>query len=219
MMRAPGLIDVWWGTHSDLEPHHEYYLSVLSKEESARMQAYRIARRGRTFALIRGWVRTVLATYTGDAPARLPIGYEASGKPVLIQPSTRSRKERLEFNVSHADNCFALAVTRGSRLGLDVERIRQIDPMDTIARMFFSESDYQALLEAEEQRVRRFFELWTQLEARYKAFGSQEAHNPQTRPLYNVTWEPAPGYIASLTCEREDASLRWIPWKGVPVEW
>lgn len=222
MLCEPGNIDLWWGSLSDLAPHHDYYLGVLSEEEKSKVQACQSFESSRTFALIRGWVRTALATYTGDDPTQLQIGYEPHGKPVLIQVPTarssgRSPRDRWEFNVSHSAEHFVFAVTRGSRLGVDLERIRSIDDMETIARKYFSKADCEALCQVKKGRDQLFFELWTQLKAWYKVFGTKDL-SVKKQPYFSRTWESAPGYVATVISEREDSTICWLSWKGSPVE-
>src|SRR5690625_3547186 len=105
---AQGRIDLWHGTLADLELDYKQFKRLLSAPEMKRVQQYRLPERGKTFALIRGWMRTVLAQYIGCAPASLRLSYESGGKPVLTSEYMKDRNDRIEFNLSHSGDHFML---------------------------------------------------------------------------------------------------------------
>ena len=73
------------------------------------------------------------------------------------------------FNISHSGDWVVLA-TGPSPLGIDVERIKDID-LD-IAKRFFSGREYDDLmLKPDEERFSYFFNLWTLKESYIKAVG------------------------------------------------
>ncbi|MEO5346944.1 MAG: 4'-phosphopantetheinyl transferase superfamily protein [Magnetococcus sp. YQC-9] len=82
------------------------------------------------------------------------------GKPAVAQD--------IFFNLSHTDGLVVCAVTRSGEIGIDCEKVRPIDLNDFV-RLFSSES-WQAI-ETAPDRLRAFFDAWTQREAVLKADG------------------------------------------------
>jgi len=70
-----------------------------------------------------------------------------------------------DFNLSHSGDVVACAITREGRIGIDVERHRDVDPQRF--KRYFSTDE----LEWMGDDARRFIELWTQKEAVIKASG------------------------------------------------
>jgi 4'-phosphopantetheinyl transferase len=113
----------------------------------------------------RGSLRIVLSKYVSAQPQSLPIAAEASGKPYLASSD-------IHFNVSHSDDLAVIAVSRGLRIGVDIEHIREIRDMDAMLDAFFSRDEQAFLLSRTgEERTRLFFLLWTRREAAAKAVG------------------------------------------------
>lgn len=77
--------------------------------------------------------------------------------------------DNFHFNVSHSDEWIVCAFNDSS-IGIDVEKIKQIDYK--IAERFFSKQEYEALLDRESsQRLMFFYDLWTLKESYIKAIG------------------------------------------------
>ena len=89
----------------------------LSADERARAARFHFARDRVRFLRGRAALRHLLAGYAGLEARALVFAQGAHGKPAL--PGTG-----LEFNLSHSGGCAVLAVTRGRRVGVDVERIQ-----------------------------------------------------------------------------------------------
>ena len=101
------------------------------------------------YYLSKMFVRTVLCGYVPHETkmARcMQFKRESFGKPTLVA-TTSDAVGTLEFNLSHTRSLMALAVTRGSHLGIDVEstaRDVQGDPR-RLARRYFSKREYEAM--------------------------------------------------------------------------
>ncbi|MGA2639562.1 MAG: 4'-phosphopantetheinyl transferase superfamily protein [Spirochaetia bacterium] len=162
----PGSLHIWRAS-LDLPAAARGRLErVLSTSE--REQCSRFVRPGdrARCAEARASLRVVLAQYTGEDPRVLPITVEASGKPSL------DRSAGIQFNISHTRDFALIAVTRGLRVGIDIERVREVRDMEAILDGFFSEQEKAHLRSrAAEERIRTFFLLWTRREAAAKAVG------------------------------------------------
>jgi len=116
-------------------------------------------------AAARASLRVVLGKYVHADPQLLPIAAEASGKPFLASGD-------IHFNMSHSDDLALIAVSRGRRVGIDIERIRGLRDMDAILDGFFSDGERASLQSRTgEERVQAFFLFWTRREAAAKAIG------------------------------------------------
>ena len=70
------------------------------------------------FVITRALVRTQLSRYGPTAPGRLALRHQQHQCPFV---DAQAGTPPLHFNLSHTDGLVALAVTRGHRVGVDVE--------------------------------------------------------------------------------------------------
>ena len=85
-------------------------------------------------------------------------------------PYSQSGWRGISFS-SDAD-CAVLAFSRDCQVGVDIELIRPIPDMRTIAELAFSDAERASLLASlPSQRTKRFLEIWTLKEAWLKANG------------------------------------------------
>lgn len=123
----------------------------------------------RTFAITRALVRQTLSLYGPTAP--LDWRFVTNDHDCPFVTPAQAGTPPLHFNVSHTDGLVALAITRGHRLGVDVERVTRV-VTEAVAERHFAPAevrDLRALPAAEQPRV--FFEYWTLKEAYIKARG------------------------------------------------
>jgi 4'-phosphopantetheinyl transferase len=175
----------------------------LDADERARAGRFRFAPDAERFMRGRAFLRHVLASYTGLAPAALRFVTNEQGKPSLHDAEARA----LWFNLSHSGPHALLAVARTRLLGVDVEVVRPGFADDEIAERFFAPSEVRALrrLPVSEQEF-GFFRCWTRKEAYIKARGGG-----LQIPLDSFTVEFDRGAPAALT---------WVADQpGEPAEW
>jgi len=161
----PRAIDLWW---SVLPPARAVdadagWLSAQERERVARQE--RAGGRG-VFASSRSLLRRVLALYTGRRPDELVLGEDEHGRPRLEAPCAEAS---LDFNLSHSGALAIVAVGRGVRLGVDLERHRPGRDLPALARRFFAEEEAQALADAGPVA---FYDHWVCKEAYLKALGT-----------------------------------------------
>jgi 4'-phosphopantetheinyl transferase len=184
-----------------LATHADRFRRTLSTSERERCARLRSSRDRWRWALGRGFLRYTLSRYLGSAPELLAFQYGQAGKPSLADPW-----QPLEFNVSHSGELVLIAVTSGVPVGLDVERVRAVPRMESIARRWFAESDYRAIRRASSphRRSRLFFETWTRVEATVKATGGGlrplERGDRAIRSSTPSVWplEPGPGFVGAV---------------------
>lgn len=141
--------------------------SLLSTQEQARTIKFHNPTTGERWAYFHCALREILARYTDYKPAQLEFDTVKSNKPVL-----KNQSAILHFNLTHSHDMALVAVSNFFEVGVDIERIRQLNDMENIVNRNFSLEEQKALfaLPAEE-RCRSFYEFWTRKEAVIKANG------------------------------------------------
>jgi 4'-phosphopantetheinyl transferase len=159
-----GNVDLWKAFRRSGEPVRGFEL-VLSDDEIGRANRFHDPVHRDRFIYSRETLRGVLGSYVGVHPSEVQLTYGRSGKPALANEST------LQFNLSHSGELTLIAVSDRA-VGVDVELASDVPDLMSVARKTF-QSDVLAELDllSPPQRPRRFFELWTQHEARLKAIG------------------------------------------------
>jgi 4'-phosphopantetheinyl transferase len=229
---GPHEVHLWRIDVSDRPDVLRERLTLLSREEIARMEAYHFERHQARFAMRRGALRWILAQYLGADPGRLSFSVSEHGRPQLERSG--EREPELRFNLSHSDDLALIGIVRARDLGVDVEHVRPLPDMDDLARMVFSpaeRSEYEAL--APDEKPRGFFNGWTRKEAWLKARGVglagrlagfdvtlAPARPPRLlrvagEPDEHRRWrldacEPMEGYVAAIAVRDEGGRIvRW----------
>lgn len=140
--------------------------AILSGEEKGRASNFKFERHRTAFILARGLLRSLAARYLGISGSDIRFEYGANGKPHLTDSN-------LDFNISHTDGMAVFAFALDCALGVDVERVRDIEDMLQIAQRFFAPSEAEELMSLpNEHRQKAFFDCWTRKEAFLKATGT-----------------------------------------------
>ncbi len=205
----------------------------LSADEKQRAEGFRFRRDMRSFMLCHGFLRLLLGRYLDAAPGDLRFGAGKYGKPFLEEPRENGG---IQFSLSHSGDFGLFAFSRGRRIGVDIERIRDFSGMSDVSRRFFSSREHASLSAMpEESRAAAFHACWTRKEAVVKALGASiallsEGIVVSTLPggpaeLFRIpaeqgeaaSWRlldlPAgPGYTGALCFEAPSAAVRlWEP--------
>jgi 4'-phosphopantetheinyl transferase len=142
------------------------FRGVLSPDERDRAGRFRFQHLQDSFVLARGALRVLLSRYLGADPASIAFEYAAKGKPGLAPPA------RLRFNLSHSGGVAIYAFTLDCEVGIDVEAIRPVMDMESIARRMFGEGVARDVMSLSPgRREAAFFRHWTRMEACGKASG------------------------------------------------
>src|SRR4051812_39623026 len=165
---APGAIHLW-----ELDLDHFIFNDVLSEDERARAAKFRFDHDRKRFTSGRTALRLLLAGYTKTNPQKIQFIYGPAGKPAIANSP-------LSFNLAHSGANAILAFTLNHQIGIDLEQIRQIDDMPTVAQYSFAPGEFrrwQAL--PADQKTRAFYRCWTRKEAYLKAIGEGIAQRLQ----------------------------------------
>ena len=226
-------VDVWLTSTELKEEQVQEYKKLLSTAELARAEKFVPDHKRREYIITRGVLKQALSRITGLAASGLDFSYGGHGKPYL---DINLAGKNIAFNVSHSYGVALVAITRGGRLGIDVEKIRpEVDWRD-LAKRFFSESEFQALDRCPDgSSLKSFFTCWTRKEAFVKAVGDGVARGlsgfdvsidpNETAGSLNIRWPdedaaqwsirniPVPGnYTAALAVDRPNCLVRL--WHG-----
>jgi 4'-phosphopantetheinyl transferase len=141
----------------------------LSIDEIERAARFYFETDRRRFIIARGALRTILGHYLGKKPNAIIFETTAFGKLMIADTL---KQGNIDFNVSHSDELVLYAVTLNKKIGIDVERIRDLIDVLQIANKFFSPNEIAILentLKTEQHKI--FFQFWTRKEAFVKGLG------------------------------------------------
>jgi 4'-phosphopantetheinyl transferase len=158
-----GVVDVWCVSLSD---DHTVAASVLSDDERVHCARLRLPALRRRYTIAHVRMREILGAYLDEDPRRIELRPGPFGK-----PHVRGVAE-LQFSLAHSGQVALVAVTAGSRVGVDVELARELADLDGLARSTMTGVERRAL-----SAVRRplrnadFHQRWAVKEAVAKALG------------------------------------------------
>ena len=162
-------MEVWYATLDRSLEEIESYERLLSQEELARAKRFKNSIDRQRYQVRQGILRELLGGYLGCEPTQVEIHRDANGKPF---PAPRMNFDHLQFSDSHSENVAAFAFGRQERLGIDIEKIRELSEMLEIVEAQFTQKENQEMLNCpEDRRLGLFYRFWTRKEAVLKAQG------------------------------------------------
>jgi 4'-phosphopantetheinyl transferase len=242
-LRSCPLLATAVGSHSPLATgavilrEHEVHVWLVDLDlPPLSLQPYARTQRQptRRSAAARAALMRILGLYTGIPAGEIVLQYGENGKPFL---QAGEGEMRLEFNLSHSENLALYAFCRGRRLGVDIERTRDIADLASLSRAFLN-GEERTLVDAypAAHRSRLLYRYWTCKEALVKATGGTLDDMPRIAlslgprapggwmrvksGIPSQVWalreiSPAPGYAAALAVEGAPAALRL--WTRLPT--
>jgi 4'-phosphopantetheinyl transferase len=223
-------IHVWCSRLDDGRENLPFLAALLAPDEQARAKRYHFERDRSRFIMRRGFLRLLLGAYLDRDPASLQFSYGSNGKPAL-RPGSSVRP--LQFNLSHSNGLAVYALSRDRPVGIDLEHVRSLPEVAQIAWQFFTPLERNwALSSPVEDRMERFFLIWTGKEAYLKATGEglmrpsteievffDEREAMQIRAVHTDQLEIGrwrmemirniPGYLAAVVGEGQDWQLNF----------
>lgn len=163
---SPGDVHVWIFDAGVSGRAWDHLLSGDESEAARRLTGPSQVR----FKSRRGALRLLLGRYLQADPASLEFCRDQNGKPSLVRGD-------INFNLSRGANICAIAVARNCEIGIDIERLREIDDRNCVASKFFESAEIEALTKANPSEVDRLFlNIWTRKEAVLKTAGLGVSH-------------------------------------------
>lgn len=172
---APGEVHVWRVRLDLPAPAVRRYADLLDAGERARAAGCRLPLERARHVAAHGALRTVLARYTGQAPADLRLHRTARGRPRLApapgaDAGAAPGPAGLDFNLSHSGGLALIAVTRTGTVGVDLELVRTDLDHRAMAARFLDPADARLIAALPPAAGRHaFFTRWTWREAYAKA--------------------------------------------------
>lgn len=193
---------------------------ALSADENIRADRLLDPAKRENFIASRGSLREILGQYLDLEPKKIQFEYGPKGKPFVKKNPLLD----LSFNLSHAANWAALAITDGLEVGIDIEYIDPLLDYEKLTSQFFSSHERDRLQHFSFRRRRRgFYRIWTAKEAKLKCSGlgfskqeedfGSESIDPLASWNNNFqlrTFHLRKHYVASLVVAGEISSFkRW----------
>lgn len=161
---APGTIGVVPARVSAPPVAWDVLERTVAREELDRAARFVHDIDARRHILGRGIVRLLLGPLLGIDAGAICFTTSGLGKPLL--------EDGPSFSISHSGDYVLVALAAEGRLGADVEAIRPLRNLPSLARTSFGADEYEHVMGLPEaERLLPFFRTWTRKEAILKALG------------------------------------------------
>lgn len=182
---------------------------VLSLDERERAAKFQFDDHRRRWVAARVLLRGVLGRYLATGPESVVFELGDHGRTVVRWPD---HSGWLSFSPSHSGVFALVAVARGQRVGVDVERVRADLEFVAIARRALGEEVANQLeAERDEDRAGEFFRAWVREEARGKCRGTglvEPDDEARQVPLLVTDLTIGYGYAGALAVDGELVTVR-----------
>lgn len=163
------ILPVFFGKTSSQDNITEDFITALSENEVSRMNRFRHPVDRNCYIAVHALLRKKLSADTQIIPRNIEIISANNNKPFI-------RDYKKDFNISHSDSMFAFSIAPDSsvKIGVDIEVIKEIDNIYSIAKDCFCDSEMDFIFRDknnESENLGRFYELWTCKEALLKMIG------------------------------------------------
>jgi 4'-phosphopantetheinyl transferase len=214
-------VDVWTMNISDfeLDNHTEVIHNTLSSAELDTLQVRKNELDKLQYAVTRWLLRHLLSAYDANEKAKNWVfGKSKQGKPFINHPDLD-----LAFSISHSHEQVAIAFSKDSTLGLDIEFMRSDVKFEKIADLYFTDQETEQLKRRPPRGQKAyFFKVWTLKESIMKSTGqgfslSMKSIETQGNPPTSIAVEGYPGpwqcyqggltqnYQFTVTCKQAHA--------------
>ena len=202
LAKCPADVPAVWQAWLTDDPATQFFLnSLLSAEERARLARFHQQEDQQRFLVGRGLLRLLVGAHLDTPAERVEFDYGPFGKPFVVSGNGTSA---LHFNVAHSGKLVLLAFSLLHEVGVDVEAVRRVPDLETIARQVFSDDEYRGwIILNPEERLTAFFRSWTRHEAGLKALGLGFAGERNAALDAQLVWfdlELPEGYQGAAGC-------------------
>ncbi len=160
-----GEVHIWRNTLNENHYILEKHESLLSNEEKRRCSEYMYEAEKVRYTCNHRFVRQVLSNYLKVEASSIVFSITNFGKPFV-------KNTGLFFNYSYRDKICVLAISRDAEIGIDIEKIKLLQDLETFASFSFSEMEKKIIFESSPENFEStLFTFWTYKEAIIKALG------------------------------------------------
>ncbi len=142
---------------------------ILSKEENDKADSFHFKDDRENYIGRHVMLRKILCRYLSLEPDKINFRYGFHGKPSL---SNYFKADKIYFNLSHSKGLVLYAMTRGRKVGVDVERVTSGIMDEQFISYVFSQKELSTIQSLPmDMRTNALFRSWTRKEAFVKALG------------------------------------------------
>lgn len=158
-------VEIYYGITRDLDSEYYWLKNYITEEEQLRADKFYFEEDKKTFITCHALLRIILSIKLKINPLEISFVNSNSNKPELKDNSTY-------FNITHTRDAFAFAINQDFYVGIDLEKVDQQFDFTSIVKFYFNYEERDYILESKDNASDRFYLLWTQKEALFKAIGS-----------------------------------------------
>jgi 4'-phosphopantetheinyl transferase len=159
-------VHVWQVNLKTMPADTTKFTGTLSPDELERAGKLKIQRDREHFILCHSQLRLILSKYCDCLPGELSFRYNSCKKPLI----SNTESGELKFNMSHSDDLMLVGLCKRNEIGIDIEKVREVDELENIANENFSAQEIKYLMDSSD-KINTFFKIWTRKEAFIKAIG------------------------------------------------
>lgn len=160
-------IHIWRFKIDVYEKISDSYFDYLTEEELNRVEKLRKINDKKQFIIAHTFIRILLSNYLKIPLQQISLNRDTHGK-IMLEGGGRN----ISFNLSHSDDWVVLAFSKYKDLGVDIERIHDIQDFLQIAEHFFRKEECEYISKTDaESPLCKFYKVWTIKEAFVKATG------------------------------------------------
>lgn len=160
-----GELHVWQISTDISEVKLAKYKSVLSENELEKASFFEFEKVKSSYIISQGALRLLLSKYINIPTSLVKLGRKEKGKPFSINDSG------LYFNMSNSGELVVIAFSRGSEVGIDIEKIRPLPDLEKMIASNFTANEIKFINGKPAEKSNRFFRFWTIKESYLKAIG------------------------------------------------
>jgi len=139
----------------------------LSVDEQLRARQIHDPIQKNTYITSHAALRNIIASHLNIAIEEINLVNNKEGKPLL------GNDPSFFFNLSHTHHYALLGLSNHCQIGIDIEFVNQKRDALAIAKRFFSQDEYEWLIQIEpSQQIPCFYQLWCHKEAYLKGIGT-----------------------------------------------
>jgi len=162
------------------------------------------------YIVSRGSLRKILSEYIHIDSYSINFSYTEFAKPFL-------ENSKIHFNLSHSGDWCCIAVSLIKDIGIDIEKVREMEDVSKIAERYFALNEFEHIKNFEgTDQINEFFRIWTLKEAFIKAVGEglsfplknfsviSDKNESPVLNLFENKDEVKDWKLCDLECEEED---------------
>jgi 4'-phosphopantetheinyl transferase len=221
-------IHIWIISINNYKNNYDYY-SLLSKQDRLIANGFLNEKVKKKYIYFHFALKNILSFYLKCSMKKIKFFHNKFQKPFLLRNSSA-----IEFNFAHSHNVAILALSKDNSLGVDIEKIKNLEQQQAIEDLFLTPNESRWLSRLPNSyRLEGFYRLWTAKEAFIKAIGKGFYFDPKNIDFYmpkniinNIIYSskeyngwtlknfiPLDGYMAALCSEKAAKVISQFKWQ------